>query len=69
MRRAEGAAGSERQRLAEDLDEATERLNAERAAQRLAVRRRPAAHDPQKLFGQWLMIFSCQNFRVYIIAS
>ena len=34
MRRAEGVAGSERQRLAEDLEEATERLNAERAAQR-----------------------------------
>lgn len=50
MRRAEGVAGSERQRLAEDLDEATERLNAERAAQRLAARPNLESSTKQLLF-------------------
>ncbi len=39
MRRAEGAAGAERAALAEELEEARERLGAERAAQRLAAER------------------------------
>ena len=39
MRRAESKEGSDKQRLAEDLEEARERLDAERAAQRLAAER------------------------------
>lgn len=39
MRRAEGAAGAERAAIAEELEEARERLDAERAAQRLAAER------------------------------
>ena len=39
MRRAEQREGSDRQRLEEDLEVARERLDAERAAQRLAAER------------------------------
>ncbi len=39
MRRAEQKEGSDKQRVAEELEEARERLDAERAAQRLAAER------------------------------
>lgn len=39
MRKVEASHSSEKQKILEDLDEARERLNAERAAQRLAAER------------------------------